>query len=364
MTIPFTKIVHSLPHTVPFVGPETLERASGKKFSARIGANESAFGISSMAQQAIRDMVGVQGCSWYGDPENHDVRTLLAAKHQVDLSNICVDAGIDSLLGLTIRLFVEPGDTVVTSDGAYPTVNYHVNAFGGALQKVAYTDKHEEDPEALARAAQRFNARLVYLANPDNPMGTSLDSKAIQNLIENLPGNCLLMLDEAYIEFMTDQPILPLLMNDPRVLRFRTFSKAYGMAGMRIGYVLANEDIISGFNRIRNHFGVNRLAQIAAEASLNDPGFLDGVSEKVKQGRQRIYQLADTLGLNYLPSATNFVAVDIGDAQRAANLIQSLAEAGVFMRKPMVAPQDTHVRIGVGTEQEHAYLEKVIKALL
>lgn len=363
MKPPFTQLVRSLPDTVPFVGPETLERENGTPFKARLGANESAFGISSLAKAAIQEMAGIQGCSWYGDPENHAVRSLLCEKHKIDRDSICVDAGIDSLLGLTIRLFIEPGDTVVTSSGAYPTVNYHVAGYGGQLQTVPYRDNHE-DPVALAKAAQEHDARLVYLANPDNPMGTCLDASDIQTLIDSLPERCLLMLDEAYIEFMTHQSALPLQINDSRLLRFRTFSKAYGMAGMRIGYVMAHPDLISGFNRIRNHFGVNRLAQIAAEASLRDESFLPSIATQVEQGRQRIYDLASSLNLAYLPSATNFVTVDMGDVDRAQNLMQSLGKAGVFMRKPMVPPQDRFIRMGVGTEAEHACLENAIKPLL
>lgn len=363
MKPPFTQLVQSLPDTVPFVGPETLERKNGKPFAARIGANESAFGISPLARTTLQDMLSTQGCSWYGDPENHTIRGLLSAKHQVDMRSICVDAGIDSLLGLTIRLFIEAGDTVVTSNGAYPTVNYHVAGYGGRLVAVPYKDNHE-DPVALAEAAQKNNARLVYLANPDNPMGTCLTAQDIQTLIDNLPDRCLLMLDEAYIEFMTQQETLPLRIENTRVLRFRTFSKAYGMAGMRIGYVMAHPDIISGFDRIRNHFGVARPAQIAAEASLRDQSFLLSITTRVEQGRQRIYDLATSLNLAYLPSATNFVTVDLGDVARAEDLVQSLGKAGVFMRKPMVPPQDRFVRIGVGTEAEHLCLEKAIRPLL
>ena len=130
MNIPFTKLVSQLPSAVPFVGPETLERQRGSTFSARIGANESAFGISPKAiaamQHAMASSSGSSGCSWYGDPENHELRTLLADKHQVDPSEICVDAGIDSLLGLTVRMLINPEDKVVTSRAHTPrsTITY------------------------------------------------------------------------------------------------------------------------------------------------------------------------------------------------------------------------------------------------
>lgn len=363
MPIPFTPVVQALPDTIPFIGPETLERKFGKPFIARIGANESAFGISPMATDAIRETAGSLQCGWYADPENFELRTLLSEKHAVSMDNLCVDAGIDSLLGLTIRLFVEPGTVMVTSTGAYPTVNYHANGFGARIVSVPYKN-HHEDTVALAEAAKANKAKLVYLANPDNPMGTCVSSDAIQTLISELPEDCFLMLDEAYVEFMDQSSSLPLDSNDTRVIRFRTFSKAYGMAGMRIGYVIAHQDIIAGFNRIRNHFGVNRLAQLAAAASLQDTAFIPRVTELVKQGRQRIYALADSLSLSYLPSSTNFVAVDMQDHERADAVIESLASAGVFMRKPMVAPQSRFIRIGVGAKQEHEHLQSVLGQLV
>lgn len=363
MTIPFTTLVQELPDAVPFIGPETLERSNGQKFKARIGANESAFGISPLAQKAIQAAAGIEGCSWYGDPENFELRSLLAKKHGVSMNNICVDAGIDSLLGLTIRLFIEPGDAVVTSLGAYPTVNYHVNGFGGQLMSIPYK-MHHEDPIALAKAAHEHKAKLVYLANPDNPMGTSLAAAAIQTLVDDLPEHSLLMLDEAYNEFMTSKDTLPLDVSNPKLIRYRTFSKAYGLAGMRIGYAITHEEIVTGFNKIRNHFGVNRLAQIAALASLGDTDFLAKVLDQVKAGRQKIYDLAEDCGLPYLTSDTNFVGVDLGDSARADTIIAELSKQGVFVRKPMVAPQNCFIRIGIGSSTEHDFMVDTLKPLL
>ena len=363
MTINFTPHIQRLPDTVPFIGPETLERQSGQPFRARLGANESAFGISPNAQSAIAEAAAGTGCSWYGDPENYELRELLAQRHGISMDNICFDAGIDSLLGLSIRLFVAPGQAVVTSLGAYPTVNYHVHAYGGALHTVPYKQIHE-DPIALIESAHAHNARLVYLANPDNPMGSCLTPADIASMLDDLPQDCLLLLDEAYAEFMDSTLTLPLNINDNRLIRFRTFSKAFGLAGMRIGYVVAHADIIAGFNRIRNHFGVSRLAQIAAKASLEDTTFLSHVVEQVRQGRARIYAMADALNLPYVLSSTNFVTVETGSEQRADWLLKQLAGAGVFMRKPGMSPQSSHVRIGVGTEEDQRFLESVLVPLI
>ena len=173
----YTPLAASLPASVPFVGPETAERQSGRPFAARLGANESVFGPSPRAiaamEHAARDV-------WmYGDPENHDLRAALAAHHGVTPDHIVVGEGIDGLLGYLVRLVVEPGDAVVTSDGAYPTFNFHVAGFGGVLHKVPYAGDHE-DPEALLAAAQRLRPKLVYLANPDNPMGSHHPGRVIE----------------------------------------------------------------------------------------------------------------------------------------------------------------------------------------
>ena len=352
MTLSFNPLVQSLPASVPFVGPETLERARGRQFAARIGANESAFGISPVAARAMNDAIADTGCSWYCDPENFELRSALAQQHGVRMEEICVDAGIDSLLGLTVRMLTTPDATVVTSDGAYPTFNYHVAGFGAKLVKVPYRDNHE-DPQALLDAASHHQATLLYLSNPDNPMGTWHDADVITQLIDALPGGTLLLLDEAYNEFADNAIAPPIDTSNEQVLRFRTFSKAYGMAGLRIGYAIGNESVISSFNKVRNHFAVNRLAQIGALASVSDTAFLQQVKQAVSDGRDRIYQMADSFGLRYLPSATNFVAVDLESTERAQTILKQLNEQGVFIRMPGVSPLNRYIRVGVGTEAEH-----------
>ncbi|MCB1347243.1 MAG: aminotransferase class I/II-fold pyridoxal phosphate-dependent enzyme, partial [Maritimibacter sp.] len=141
--------------------------------------------------------------------------------------------GIDGLLGYLVRLTVGPGDTVVTSAGAYPTFNYHVAGFGGEIVAVPYRDDHE-DPEALVEKAAETGAKLVYIANPDNPMGTWHGPDRIRAMVEAVPDGTLLVLDEAYIEFAPHGTAPVIDPDDPRVIRMRTFSKAYGMAGARV----------------------------------------------------------------------------------------------------------------------------------
>ena len=352
----FNPIVRGLPATTPFVGPEAIERRTGKEFALRLGANESAFGVSPRAAEAMRE--AVPGASWYGDPESHDLRAALAAHHGVAMDEICVGAGIDELLGVVVRMLTEPGSPVVTSLGAYPTFNYHVAGFGAKLEAVPYRDDHE-DPDALLQRVRDTGAPLAYLANPDNPMGTWHGTGRVRALIQDMPEGSVLVLDEAYLDFAPAEAIWPMDTTDPRVLRMRTFSKAHGMAGARIGYCVGHRSLIAGLNKIRNHFGVNRIAQAGALASLGDPGFIDGVTAEVDAGRKEYCRMAESVGLEAIPSAANFVAVDVGGSARARALLAELEKRRVFVRMPGVPPLDRCVRISVGTRPDRAGLAAI-----
>ncbi|SFR56426.1 pyridoxal phosphate-dependent aminotransferase [Litoreibacter janthinus] len=347
---PLTPLADSLPASVPFVGPEALERAGGAPFKARLGANESVFGPSPKAIAAMKDAASEV---WqYGDPESHDLRHALAAHHGVAHDNVMVGEGIDGLLGYLARLFVGQGTAVVTSAGAYPTFNYHVAGFGGQLHMVPYRDDRE-DPDALLAKARETGARLIYFANPDNPMGSWHDAVAVQRMIDAVPEDCLLILDEAYIELSPDGTAPALDMSNPNVIRMRTFSKGHGMAGARVGYALGEAENINAFHKIRNHFGMCRISQAGALAALGDQDYLSEIRAKVAASRERIANIARDNGLTPLPSATNFVAVDCGkDGDFARKVLAGLLEQGLFVRMPFVAPQDRAIRISCGTEQD------------
>ena len=358
----YTPLVDSLPSTVPFVGPEVQERARGGAFTARIGANENVFGPSPKAIEAMR--AADAGIWMYADPTNFDLINGLAEHHGVRPENIMVGEGIDGMLGYLCRMMLEPGDVVVTSDGAYPTFNFHVAGFGGVLHKVPYKGDHE-DPEALFEKAAEVDAKLVYLANPDNPMGTCHKGADIVKAMEKLPAGTLFILDEAYIEFAPEGIAAPIDVNDPRVIRMRTFSKAYGMAGARVGYALGAEPLITAFNRILNHFGMNRSAQIGALAALQDKDWLEETVHRVSVGRTEIDRIARQNGLSTIPSATNFVAIDCGeDGTFARKVLANLVEAGIFVRMPFVAPQDRCIRVSCGKPEDLLAFEAALPSAL
>lgn len=342
--------IEALPSVIPFVAPDAIERKRGRPFRARLGANESPFGPS---PKAVAAMEQAAASVWrYGDPESCELKAALALHHGVQPENVVIGEGIDGLQGLVTRLMLRPGDVAVTSAGAYPTFNYHVAAQGGRLVAAPYSGDRE-DLDALLDLARREAARLLYVCNPDNPMGSWWSGARIERMLEELPPGALFMLDEAYCHYAPAEAALPPGLLHPQMLRFRTFSKAYGLAGARVGYALGEPGLIAAFDKIRNHFGVNRIGQTGALAALEDQEYLALSVERIFFARRRLARIALDNGLEPLPSAANFVAIDCGqDGAFARRVLEALNERDVFVRKPVIPPLDRCIRVSCGLDAE------------
>jgi histidinol-phosphate aminotransferase len=356
-----TRAVEAIPETTPFIGPEQLMRETGQRALARLGANESAFGPSPKALEAMASEL--PRLAWYGDPESLDLRDTLAAKHACAAEQILVGSGIDDLMGLAVRAFVAPGEAAVATRGTYPTFAYHVVGYGGRLIEVPYRTDGSPDLGALLIAARRDAPRIVYLANPDNPSGCFVEREEVLSFYEALPHDTLLLLDEAYADFVADARLLAPVFED-RLVRLRTFSKAYGMAGARIGYALTTERNVRTFQKIRLHYGVNRNAQIGALASLDDDEFRKYVVAQTARAREDYYALAQSLGRGYIESHTNFVCIEMGSARQATRVMDELLARGVWIRKPGAPPLDSCVRVSAGTQPMRAAFAEALRAVL
>ena len=352
----FTPLARSLPATVPFVGPEMLERRTGIRFKARLGANESVFGPS---PKVVEAMASAACDTWfYGDLEHFELRGAIAELIGVKAENITVGEGIDGLLGHLVRLTCEPGDTVVTSHGAYPTFNYHVAGHGAVLDTVPYDAHDREDIDALIARANAGRPKLLYFSNPDNPTGSHHEAADVERLIARTPEETILILDEAYCD-LAPASALPLsTLMRPNLIRFRTLSKAYGMAGARLGYAFGEADAVAQFDKVRNHFGVSRVTQAGALAAIMDQAYLREAIGKIERAREMLADIARRHGLTPLPSATNFVAIDCGgDGDYARAVLQAVLKRGVFIRMPGVAPLDRMIRVTVGPDEDLALFD-------
>ena len=356
-----TPQIRDVPATTPFVAPEELGRRVGRPTLVRLGANESSFGPSPLARDAMRE--SLDRAAQYGDPESFDLRTALAARHHCGVENVVVGAGIDDLLGLIVRCYAARGDLALMSHGSYATFTYHVVGYGVSLATVAPFDDGAIDVDALAATTRERRPKIVYVANPDNPSGTFVAREGIARLRAALPPGTLLVLDEAYADFVAPGELPPDDV-DRQTIRLRTFSKAYGMAGARIGYAIAPAEIVDTFQKVRLHFGVSRAAQEGALASLGDRAFIAGVVAEVARGRDDYRALASRHGVRTLPSQTNFVCIEVGTREQAEAMVHGLLERGVFVRKPGAPPIDGFIRVTVGTPQERARFAEVFGAVL
>ena len=235
-------------------------------------------------------------------------------------------------------------------------------------QKIALIGPFVQDREnidGLAQAARQTNAAMIYLANPDNPMGSWWDAANVERFISAVPETTMIVLDEAYGEFAPAGTLPALDVSRPNLLRMRTFSKAYGLAGARVGYVIGEAQSVSAFNRIRNHFGISNIAQSGAIAALADQQHLDWSIAQVRASLHDTAAIARRHGLLPLPTATNFLAVDCGrDGSYARSIVQGLARHGVFIRMPGVSGLDRCIRISAGTAADRALLNSALGEVL
>ncbi|WP_027961413.1 pyridoxal phosphate-dependent aminotransferase [Halomonas halodenitrificans] len=323
------------PHN-PFPGVRVLERRLGREIPHQLGSNE---GLD-MPHRALRERFGdalAEHVYSYGDAEALGIRQRLAEQKGIPLEAMLVDAGADSLIALTLRAVTSPGETVVATRGTYPTFAYFARGEGARLVEVPYNEgpgRLAPDLEALAGAAHEERARLVYLANPDNPGGHLHRDEDVLALRERLPDDCWLLLDEAYHDFRDDadgefgRRVLP------GVVRLRTLSKAHGLAGLRVGYAIAEPETLAVMMKVRIHYAVSTLSQAAAETVLDAPGEVAAHVAAVRKRRERLATHLRELGADVLPSATNFVGVRLPTAELAAEVHKTLLDEGKLIARP------------------------------
>ena len=332
----------------------------------KLASNENPLGASPRVLAAIEN--AIMELARYPDGYGFALKTALAERHGVGLEQIVLGNGSNDVLELAARAFLTPQTSAVYSQHAfavYPLATQAVDARG--IEAPAKDFGH--DPEALLAAIARDSdtdtpTRILFIANPNNPTGTLLDPAQLLGLIERVPENVLVVLDEAYTEYLPDamkSDSVGWLKRFPNLIVTRTFSKAYGLAGLRVGYALASKPVADMMNRVRQPFNVNSLAQAAAVMAMQDDAFLD---ECLAINRAGMVQLTDgfkRLGLAYIPSYGNFVAVRVGNAA-AINL--SLLKQGVIVRPVANYGLPEHLRVSVGLEGENkVFLQALERAL-
>lgn len=336
---------------------EEVERELGIPRAIKLASNENPLGPSPKALQAIAQ--ALPNLHRYPDSSCFYLIQRLSQHLGVQPEELIVGNGSDELITLATRAFLEPGDEVLI---AYPTfLIYRIAAqIVGARIKVVPMKHFRYDLTGMRRAITR-RTKLVFIANPDNPTGTYVTKAEVEAFMEDLPAQVLVFFDEAYAELVDapDYPDTRITLNRHPVIITRTFSKAYGLSGIRVGYGIARPEEIQWLNRVREPFNVNSLAQAAAIAALEDTQHLEATRRLLREEKRFLYQALENLEFTVVPSATNFLLFHVGP--RAPQVVESLLRKGVIVRGMQAWDLPEYIRVTVGLHEENEAFIQVLK---
>jgi histidinol-phosphate aminotransferase len=340
---------------------EEVERELNIPNPIKLASNENPLGPSDRVQKAI--IAALPSLNRYPDGSGYYLRQALAKRHGFSPDHMVLGNGSNELIELLVRAFLRPGDEAVVPHPSFVVYPMMVQAAGGVRVMVMLRD-YRLDLEAMARAITPMT-KLVFIANPNNPTSTVVTADEVEQFMGRVPERTIVVFDEAYIEFALG-PDVPETLNYVRqgrkVIVLRTFSKAASLAGLRVGYGVADADAIALMNRIRQPFNVNSLAQAAALAALEDDGHTLECVRMIEAGRHFLYEEFKALGVRYVPARANFILVDVG--RSAAEIYQRLLKEGVIVRPLTSFGMETALRVTVGTPEENRRLIKALRTAL
>ncbi|MFI4923213.1 MAG: histidinol-phosphate transaminase [Burkholderiales bacterium] len=337
-----------------------LERELGLKDIVKLASNENPLGASPKALAAIR--LVLSQIARYPDGNGFALKQALSARLKVKPEQIVLGNGSNDVLELAARAFLSPGTQAVYSQHAFAVYPLATQACGAqGIEAPAKNFGH--DPEAMLQAVTS-QTRIVFIANPNNPTGTLLSTDELLSFLRRLPKKVLVVLDEAYNEYLPEElktPSVSWLQEFSNLVVTRTFSKAYGLAGLRVGYALAHAGVADLMNRVRQPFNVNSISQAAAVAALDDHEFVMQSYQLNQQGMRQITQSFKRLGIRFIPSYGNFVCFHVGDASA---LYQRLLRRGVIVRPIADYGMPEWLRVSIGLHEENEKFLKTLESLM
>jgi histidinol-phosphate aminotransferase len=346
---------------VPGRAIEEVEKEYGVKRWVKLASNENLLGPSPKVAKAIRKEV--RNIHFYPEAPCSVLKKVLGRRFSLKEGNIVISNGADNLIFMVANAFVDQDDEVVMATPTFPVYTNTTQIMGGTPVRVPLKDFTHDLPEMLKRVKEK--TKLVYVCNPNNPTGTIVTRKALDDFISKLPDRIILILDEAYFDFVDDRNFpngLGYVKKGKQVIVLRTFSKVYGLAGLRIGYALGREDLIKGLNQVRDPFPVHRLAQVAAEAALKDRKYEQMSIRMIRDGRKYLYRELERLGLSYVPSQANFILIDFG--RDINEVYESLLREGIIIRPGGIWNYPTSGRVTVGKLEDHRKFIKALRKIL
>jgi len=340
---------------------EELEREYGISDSIKLASNENPLGPSPLAVKAIRNAIG--NLNRYPDGSGHDLVKNIAEKLGVATGNIVLGNGSDEIIGMIARAFLRPGDEAIMPYPSFLMYNIMICSAGATPVQAPLKSLCVDLDGIRDRISSR--TRMIFICNPNNPTGTVVSKEDFKDFLQSIPDGVLLIVDEAYIEFVRDKNCakgIDYLDSGIALVILRTFSKAYGLAGIRIGYGIMPQEISSLLNRVRQPFNANSLAQVGASAALEDKAFLGKTLSLVHEGLDFLYESLDRMNIKYFPTQANFFLIDVG--KNADEVFEKMLRQGVIVRSMTSYGYPDYIRINVGLHEENVRflnaLEKTI----
>jgi histidinol-phosphate aminotransferase len=340
-----------------------LERELGIHDAIKLASNENPFGVSPKALAAMS--LALASGNMYPDGASYDLRLAVARHFGFSLDQVAVGNGADDLILQLSMVYLDDGDEVIVSRSSFPIYDIYTNAMRAKLIKTPLAPGYRIDLDAMARAITP-RTRIVYVCNPNNPTGTMVTAGELQRFMGRVPDTALVVLDDAYAE-MADSPDFPDSLGYVRegrrnVVVLRTYSKVYGLAGIRIGYGFGHPETIAPMFRVKQAFNVNSVAQAAGIAALDDEEFVRFTIAENRKGREALSSEFRRLGLEYAESHTNFILVRIGP--KAQSVQQRLLREGVIVRPCAGYDLPEFLRISIGTREQNARLVAALETVL
>lgn len=348
---------------VPGKPIEEVRRELGLEEVIKLASNENCMGPSPKAIAAIRK--SIMDINRYPDASSFYLRKKVAKLIGVDGQSLIFGNGSDEIICMAVRTFVGSGDEVVIAKPTFLIYEIVSQLQDAKIKYVPLREDLKHDLKAMKEAISD-KTKMVFIANPDNPTGTYISKRELEEFFKGLPEKVIVFLDEAYFEFadytFKDYPNGIDYLDRPGVIVARSFSKVYGLAGLRIGYAISSPEIISYMERAREPFNVNLLAQAAAAAAVDDKAFLKKTLSHVEKEKEYLYSALKCMGLSYIESATNFILVDV--KRDCKDVFNALLKKGVIVRDMKAWKMDTYIRITVGTRPENKKFVDAIKDVL
>lgn len=341
---------------------DEVQRELGLTKVVKLASNENPLGPSPKALAAIRHSLPT--AHLYPDAGGYRLRTALAQRHRVKLENVILGAGSEGIMGSIVRTFLHGDEEALTSEGTFIGFMVLARSQGIRIRTVPLRDFGYDLP-AMAKAITP-KTKIIYLANPNNPTGTIFHRDAFEAFMQHVPEHVLVILDEAYYEYCHEVPTYPdsQLYRKDNVITLRTFSKAYGLAGIRVGYGLAHEDLITQLHKVKFPFEPSSVGQAAAIAALADDAFLHKTLTTNARGMQQLQRGLDRLGVRYAPSYANFLLTAWESPDTVTGLYNALLQRGVIVRPTTQFGLPSCLRISIGRQAENAALLEALQAIL